>query len=98
MADVLESELEALVAGLRDTQELVIAALAEGPLSRREISERVGVPDRRVLYAIRKLVEAGSVAPTGPARSPHATYRLTSTDVSAPREGRDRQPHPDSGG
>jgi ATP-dependent DNA helicase RecG len=59
-----------------NTQELVLAALAAGPLSRREISERVGVPDRRVLYAIRKLVDAGSVAPTGPARSPHVAYQL----------------------
>jgi predicted HTH transcriptional regulator len=77
--------------GVADTQELVLAALAIGPLSRREISKQVGLPDRRILYALRKLVEAGSVAPTGPARSPHVTYRLAST-ASPPGSGESAVP------
>lgn len=52
------------------------AALAQGPLSRRELSERTGLASHIIRYRLEKLRAAGTVRTTGASRDPRVRWEL----------------------
>lgn len=54
----------------------LVAELADGPLSRRELAERTGLASHVVRYRLGKLRDAGAVRPTGAPRDPRVRWEL----------------------
>jgi DNA-binding MarR family transcriptional regulator len=50
--------------------------LGDGPMTKAEISRRIGGHRTRATHAIKRLVEAGVIAPTGEERDRSAEYAL----------------------
>ncbi len=75
----------------------IIRLLYDGPLTNRELSERLGEQPATVLYHVRTLARTGFIVPDRPRPGPRGSvekpYRTTgkswqlSVDVPGPREG-----------